>query len=81
MHNFITDEETLCAGRTVFGEYASPEEALWTFDTSMHSWQQQHPSGALPVPHLTCGLAVLNGCAYLLINQPSFLLENELRMS
>ena len=78
--NCITNEKIACAGRSVFGECASREEALWTFDTSMHSWQQQHLSGALPVPHLTCGLAVLNGCAYLLVNQPNYDSDCELRM-
>jgi len=52
-------------------EYVEASEALWTFDTKSHRWQQQHPSGPLPAPHLAWGLALFNGRAFLLANDPT----------
>jgi len=43
-------------------------EALWTFDVNTHTWQQQQPSGVLPLPSLAVGLALINDHAYLLVN-------------
>ena len=58
------------AGMMTGEDYVSPEEALWTFNVSSRTWQQRFPSGVLPQPILTCGLAVANGQAYLLSFSP-----------
>lgn len=52
-------------------EFVEASEALWTFDTKSHRWQQQHPSGPLPVPYLARGLAHFNGRAFLLADDPT----------
>ncbi|KAL3150921.1 hypothetical protein ABBQ32_000671 [Trebouxia sp. C0010 RCD-2024] len=44
-------------------------EALWTYDTQQCKWQQKHATGLLPEPRRTLGLAVANGCAYLIAGQ------------
>ena len=61
------------AGQTALYENVAPQHALWTFNISTSTWQQQHPTGQLPEPHLAhvaTGLAVVNGKAYALINDP-----------
>ena len=45
-----------------------------------HTWQPRFPSGPLPPPDMACGLAIANGCAYVLIDHPDMLLDNELQM-
>lgn len=60
-------------GQTALYENVAPQHALWTFNISTSTWQQQHPTGQLPEPHLAhiaTGLAVVNGKAYALINDP-----------
>ena len=60
-------------GQTALYENVTPQHALWTFNISTSTWQQQHPTGQLPEPHLAhvaTGLAVVNGKAYALINDP-----------
>ena len=41
-------------------------QALWSYDTQQHRWQQRRATGVLPEPRRTVGLAVANGKAYLL---------------
>lgn len=64
----------LCAaGQTFMYENIAPQDALWTFDINTSTWTKRHPTGQLPVPHLAhiaTGLAVANGKAYALINEP-----------
>ena len=62
----------LFAGRdSAEHEYVQASEALWTYDTKSHRWQQQHPSGPSPAPHLARGLALFNGRAFLLADEPT----------
>ena len=58
-----------CAGQCVNGEYLQPNESLWSFDIKQRAWQQRQATGQLPDPRRTCGLAVINGKAYLLANE------------
>ena len=54
-------------------ENVAPQDALWTFDISTSTWEKRRATGQLPVPHLAhiaTGLAVANGKAYALINEP-----------
>ena len=50
-------------------DIVNPEEALWTWDINHHTWQQMHPTGDIPAPDAALGLAVANGCAYLLVKE------------
>ncbi|KAL0033825.1 hypothetical protein WJX77_006679 [Trebouxia sp. C0004] len=43
-------------------------DALWTFDINEQTWQKRNCTGLLPIPELALGLAVANGCAYVLAN-------------
>ncbi|KAL3137520.1 hypothetical protein ABBQ38_004806 [Trebouxia sp. C0009 RCD-2024] len=49
--------------------YLDSSEALWTYDIQQCKWQQRQPTGPLPEPRRTLGLAVANGCAYLIAGQ------------
>ncbi|KAL0029593.1 hypothetical protein WJX79_006825 [Trebouxia sp. C0005] len=56
-------------GINVAYDIVNPEEALWTWDINHHTWQQMHPTGDIPAPDAALGLAVANGCAYLLVKE------------
>ena len=49
-------------------ELVEPEDALWTLDIRQQTWQRRDCTGPLPIPDLALGLAVANGCAYVLAN-------------
>lgn len=61
----------LLPGQTAFYENIPANQALWSFDIPTQTWQQRHPTGLLPDPHQTQGLAVYNGKAFALVNEPN----------
>ena len=72
-------------GVTPFGAWADPgyvslEHAVYTFDIRQERWQERCAQGDLPQPALTIGLAVANGCAYLLANPPDWRMDFNSRL-